>query len=250
MLVVNGHICDRISTYNYIRLSITSDYFNNAISPAVSGARVEVSDGEQTFIFEEKEAGYYMAPTLFAGEHGKTYSLTITGVDIDNDGNKETYTSKEQMPPTYDIDSVKCSYDNFMKCYKIGLYAREDTSYENYYMFGYSYNDSLISDSYLKYSITDDSYFSSDYCWGATISILHKDKLKSGIINNGDTITVHALSINKEMYEYIKAIDDIADGSNPMFSSTPANAVGNISNGALGFFAVFAVVDSQCCVED
>lgn len=247
--VVDGHICDEVSPYNFVRLTMSSDYFQNAESPAVRGASVVINDGEKDIVFEEQEPGYYMAPALFAGMHGRTYHLTISNVDIDGDGVKESYTAESVMPPTYGIDSVKCSYDNFLQIYKIGMYAHEDTSTENYYMFGYSYNDSLVCDSYLDYAITDDSYFSSDYCWGATISTLREDFLKSGVINVGDTITVHALSINEDLFKYIAAVDDIDSGSNPMFSSTPANAVGNISNGALGFFTAMAVVHVQCFVE-
>lgn len=247
--VVDGHICDEVSPYNFVRLTMSSDYFQNTESPAVRGASVVINDGEQDIVFEEQEPGYYMAPALFAGMHGRTYHLTISNVDIDGDGVNESYTAESVMPPTYGIDSVKCTYDNFLQIYKIGMYAHEDTSTENYYMFGYSYNDSLVCDSYLDYAITDDSYFSSDYCWGATISTLREDFLKSGVINVGDTITVHALSINEDLFKYIAAVDDIDSGSNPMFSSTPANAVGNISNGALGFFTAMAVVHVQCLVQ-
>lgn len=247
--VVDGHICDEVSPYNFVRLTMSSDYFLNTESPAVSGASVVINDGEKDIIFEEEEPGYYMAPAFFAGEHGKTYSLTISNVDADGDGISEIYTSKSIMPPTYEIDSVKCVYDDFLGIYKIGLFAREDTSFDNYYMFGYSYNDSLVCDSYLDYAITDDSYFGSDYCWGATISTLTEDFLRSGVINEGDTVTVHSISINEDLYKYIAAIDDIHSGSNPMFSSTPANAVGNISNGALGFFTAMAVVHTKCLVE-
>lgn len=245
--VVDGHICDEVSPYNFVRLTMSSDYFQNAESPAVSGAAVIINDGERDIVFEEGKPGYYMAPAQFVGEHGKTYTLTVSNVDAD--GITEIYTSKSVMPPTYEIDSVKCVYDNFMEIYKIGLYAREDTSSDNFYMFGYSYNDSLVCDSYLDYAITDDSYFGSDYCWGATISTLTEEFLQSGVINVGDTITVHAVSINEDLYKYIAAIDDIHSGSNPMFSSTPANAVGNISNGALGFFTAMAVVHTKCLVE-
>ncbi|MCQ2227711.1 MAG: DUF4249 domain-containing protein [Bacteroidales bacterium] len=247
--VVDGHICDEVSPYNFVRLTMSSDYFQNTESPAVRGASVVINDGEQDIVFEEQEPGYYMAPAFFAGMHGKTYHLIISNVDIDGDGVNESYTAESVMPPTYGIDSVKCTYDNFLEIYKIGMYAHEDTSTENFYMFGYSYNDSLVCDSYLDYAITDDSYFSSDYCWGATISTLREDFLKSGVINVGDTITVHALSINEDLFKYIAAVDDIDSGSNPMFSSTPANAVGNISNGALGFFTAMAVVHVQCFVE-
>ena len=84
--VVDGHICDEVSPYNFVRLTMSSDYFQNAESPAVRGASVVINDGEKDIVFEEQEPGYYMAPALFAGMHGRTYHLTISNVDIDGDG--------------------------------------------------------------------------------------------------------------------------------------------------------------------
>lgn len=248
IFVVDGHICDEVSPYNFVRLTMSSNYFNNTEATAVSGASVIINDGETDIIFEESKPGYYIAPFNFAGEHGKTYYLTISNIDTDGDGKMDVYTSQSVMPPTYTVDSVTCVYESLMDLYRLCLYAKEDTETENFYMFGYSYNDSLVCDSYMDYAITDDSYFENDYCWGATISTIQEDFLQSGVINAGDTVDMHICSITKEFYKYIAAMSDIVEGSDPMFSSTPANAVGNIDNGALGFFTAMAVIHSTCYV--
>lgn len=248
-LVVDGHICDKVSPYNYVRLTFSSEYFNNLSSPAVRGAKVVISDGENDIVFVEDEPGFYMAPPQFAGLHGKVYHLSISDVDVDSDGTPESYSAEATMPPTYDIDSVVCSYDKFVQAYKLGLYAREDVETRNFYMFGMSYKDSLITDSYTRFAYTDDRWFASDYCWGATIFMFNDESIKGGKVVEGDTITMHALSINEDFYKYVNAVDDIDSGSNPMHSSTPANAIGNISNGALGFFTAFAWVSSTTTVK-
>ena len=217
----------------------------------VSGAKVVVSDGTNEYVFAENDSlGYYKAPMLFAAQHGRTYTLTISDVDIDGDGSFETYTATSATPPTYDIDSVQCTYDSFFEAYKVGLFAHEDTASADFYMFGVALNDSLISTSYTALSKTSDKWFSSDYCWGATIYLIFDDDVRKGKVEQGDKITLYAMSITEEFYNYVSALEEIANGSNPMFSSTPANAVGNISGDALGFFSVIAIVDKDCYVLD
>jgi hypothetical protein len=39
-------------------------------------------------------------------------------------------------------------------------------------------------------------------------------------------------------------------GSNPLFSGPPANVKGNISNGAIGFFAAYTTSRSRIKVEN
>ena len=251
-LVIDGHITDSETPYNYVSISMSTDYFSNCESPAVSGARVVVSDGASSYLFEESEtAGRYVAPKGFYGQHGMTYTLRVSGLDVDGDGETETYTASEPMPPTYDIDSVQCYKNSFSDFYQLCLFAHEDTDTRNFYMFGYSYNDSLITDTFTKFASTDDSYFTSDYCWGATIAYISDGDLRGGKkVKAGDTVTMHAMSVNEGFYDYVSDISDIASGSTA-YSSAPANAVGNINNGeVLGYFAVFATVSVECVVRD
>lgn len=248
-LVVDGHLCDMVTPYNYVRLTMSTDYFSNQHSPAVSGAHVVVNDGEEDIILREDDArkGYYLPPDNFSGKHGRTYSLSITGVDCDHDGQEESYTATSPMPPTYAIDSVKCSYHQFIEHYLLGIYAAEDTTVSNFYMFGMAYNDSLVTDSYTKFGRSDDKMFDNSYCWGATVMYFDDDNIKGGI-KEEDKVTLYALSVNEDFFDYVDELNDIVSGGSPMFSSTPANAKGNISNGALGFFTVFAVKAVECKV--
>lgn len=250
-LVVNGHLCDKVSDFNYIQLSMSSDYFSNCDAPSVSGAEITINDGTETYIFDEhaERPGFYMAPEGFYCKQGKTYTLNISGIDTNNDGMNETYTASQPMPPTYTIDSIQCYKNKYLDIYQIALFAPEDIQTKNYYMFGFSYKDSLVTDTFLKFDSCDDDLFTNEYCWGATIQTFESDDIKSGEIKSDDEITLYALSINEDFFRYDLAIDDIFEGSTPMFSSAPANAVGNISNGALGFFTVFAVVEAKCKIK-
>ena len=249
-LVVDGHLYDVPSDLNFVRLTMSTDYFQNQPSPVVHGANVVVSDGVNDYQFVENEAyGYYEAPTLFAAEHGRTYTLTISGIDTNADGELETYTASSATPPTYVVDSAQCVYDDFFDAYRVKLFAPEDTASTDFYMFGIALNDSLISTSYTTYALTDDKWFTSDYCWGATVYLFSDEDLSHGEVSVGDKVTLISMSVTEEFFNYVSALGDITYGSNPMFSSTPANAIGNISGDALGFFTVMAVVQTSCEVR-
>lgn len=249
-LVVDGHLFDKSTKLNYVRLTSSTNYFSNQLSPAVSGASVIVSDGTNEYQFEERDTlGYYVPPVLFSVKQNCTYTLTVN-VDFDNDGQSETYTATSSTPAAYEIDSVQCNYDKYFDAFKVGLFAHEDTETDNFYLFGVAVNDSLLSNTYTNLSKTTDKWFSSDYCWGATVYLFNNDDIEGRNVAIGDKVTMYAMNVNEDFYNYLSAIDDIANGSNPMFSSTPANAVGNISGGALGFFTVISVVGKDCYVTD
>lgn len=249
-LVIDGHICDIETEWNYVRLTMSNDYFSNSISPAVSGASVTINDGSNVFTFVEGEKkGYYNAPEGFIGEHGKTYVLTVIA-DTDNDGKTETYTASEPMPPTYGLDSVVCIKSIIPDYYQIELYAEEDVTMKNFYMFGLAYKDELLNKSFTSFESTDDELFSSEYCWGASVFMFSQKAVNNYTLTPGDEMTLYCLSINEEFYKYDQAVDDIQEGGNPMFSSAPANAVGNIKGGAYGFFTVFAVVSAKCTLPE
>ena len=91
-----------------VRLSTTSDYFNNKPSPAVTGALVSISDGQSTWIFVESstEAGHYYSSPDFYAVPGNTYSLEISNVDIDMDGISEQYSANSKLNPVNPVDSL------------------------------------------------------------------------------------------------------------------------------------------------
>ena len=250
-LVVDGHLADIESPYNFIRLTLSAPYFSNKEPEAVSDARVSVHDGTKEMIFEEdaEHKGYYRAPQGFRAINGATYKLKITDIDPDGDGIDDIFTAESYAPENAKMDSIVCEYDKVLELYNVRFYSYEDTSIANYYIYGISYCDSLVSDSYLKVGYTDDEMFESDYCWGATLCQFTDDDI-IGKVHNGDKVTLHVASITKEFYEFFKGMYDIAYGSNPMFSSAPANAPGNISGGALGFFCVMATGDLSCTIKD
>jgi hypothetical protein len=55
----------------------------------------------------------------------------------------------------------------------------------------------------------------------------------------GDTITLEVSTITKEFYRFLSETNQARRVQTPMTGTIPGNPHGNISNGALGFFATF-----------
>ncbi|MCK5463086.1 MAG: DUF4249 family protein, partial [Bacteroidales bacterium] len=110
-LVVEGFITNDTAAH-WVRLSETSDYFHNETAPAVTGAEVTIDDGEQVHRLTESDTakGWYLTSPDYHGIPGRTYTLIIRNVDIDNDGEVEEYTAASMMKPVNPIDSIKIEW--------------------------------------------------------------------------------------------------------------------------------------------
>ncbi len=98
-LVVDGAVTSD-SLRHHVDLSTTSDYFSNEPAPAVRGAYVELSFGDESILLSEDETrpGRYVAPDAFSGVPGTTYELDISQLDVDQDGKEELYHASGTMP--------------------------------------------------------------------------------------------------------------------------------------------------------
>ena len=97
----------------------------------------------------------------------------------------------------------------------------------------------MVSDTLNEWFVTDDKFFNGNYAYGATIAYLEQDLPEVGL-RPGDKITVELNSIGKDYAGFLQAAQTELFGSNPLFSGPPANVIGNINNGAVGFFAAYS----------
>ena len=122
--------------------------------------------------------------------------------------------------------------------WEIKLWAQDPGDENNYYMFHYYRNDTLKTDSIWKISLSDDQFFNGNYIHG--ITCLYIDNEKSWeTIHPGDRITLQMSGITKEYYDFVSQVQ-MAGYNIPFFSGPPANVVGNINNGAIGFFSAYS----------
>ena len=250
-LVVDGQVTTD-TTRHYVKLSKTMDYFSNRPADPVGGAQVMINDHR----LEESDSipGLYQTDPGFYGEVGQTFTLTIEGVDIDEDGSDETYMASDRINTIARGDSIDIVYQEFgggiIKMWGIRLYA-QDPPEENYYLFKVHKNDTLVTDTIDEYVIQEDVTFNGNYVPGVTVQNLEKSK-KDEVVRSGDVITLEANGISQEYFKYIIELTSDAGPSTPLFSGPRANIRTNIEGDrdAVGFFRAYSISRMKVKVVD
>jgi len=240
-LVVEGKITTDTTVHTIILSKSTDAVGKNPIE-YISNAHVTVSDGDSTIILHENpnKKGYYETDSNYYAIVGKTYTLTITNVDINNDGISETFTASSLTKEFFRLDSVKIfpfQQNSKQHSGKIISVFGQDPGGKNYYMFNVFKNNNL---SIREYIIGDNSGAEGQYINNAPIDLVF-DKNPERIMNS-DTIKVEACNITKEYYDYINGcINEYK--KNPIFSGPSSNVITNIqpSDKAVGFFSTYSV---------
>ncbi|MEL7585802.1 MAG: DUF4249 domain-containing protein [Prolixibacteraceae bacterium] len=243
MLVVEGQITTD-TTAHRIRLSYTSDYYDIGENP-VEGAAVTVSEGTNNYILTEdpQQKGLFRTASDFYGVPGKTYRLTITGVDSDEDGQTETYTSESTMPALPVLDSIRVAviHKFYTDVLQISYYSQEDPTPDDAYLYRASVNNVMVTDSLHEWSFTDDELFNGQRAEDEPVLYLDQE-MEQYQVKHGDKIM---LELSHIPYHYYQFLDDTLwefYGSSPL-SGNPANIRTNISGPrkAWGFFAAYSI---------
>jgi len=87
-----------------VKLTETRDYFVEGEPNTVSNAEVTISDGTTMETLTEQEPGHYYTSSDYAGEVGKTYTLTIQS-------GGETYTSVSEIVSVAPLDGIRFVQD-------------------------------------------------------------------------------------------------------------------------------------------
>ena len=255
MLVVEGSFTSEKKKQR-ITLSKTADYFLNERTPRLSGAEVSVTDGSNTYNFEELEEkkGVYESVRKVAGRAGHTYTLNIHLQEPVN--NKTHYQASEQMIEGMDLESMEAllyrnpfyqeefSTDSLVLF--VALYGHDPGNIDNLYMVDLYRNGKLLQDTVDEKEIFSDSeQLDND-------GYIHNFTFFEGF-QPGDTVAVRISTVSKSYQQFIEGILNIANQSGNPFdlSGPPANAIGNIEGGeALGYFRVSYVSWAQSIVVD
>ncbi|MBL7699478.1 MAG: DUF4249 domain-containing protein [Chitinophagaceae bacterium] len=218
----------------------------------VRGAEITISDGTTTELLKEYEvpvAGdtvlyYYSVDTSngrvgMHGEPGKSYNLTIKS------GGKE-YTAFTTIPiPAKTLDSLYyyqavnpedegkvILYGRFNDPPGLGNYVRYFTNVNGgLYLPGLNsvYDDQIVDGT--KYNVQIERGVDRN---------LEIDFEEYAYFSRGDIISVKFCNIDKAVFDFWRTMEySYASIGNPF--SSPTKVVGNISNGALGYFGGYSV---------
>lgn len=241
-LVVEGQITTDTLTH-YVQLSTSGDYLIDRSTPKINDAKVYVVvDGDTIHYVKQTEDGLFGSANLFYGVPNKTYQLNVVGVDIDKDGILEDYTAESTMPNPMTVDSISLGYNVRIEVWFVNLWAT-DPPEDSYYIYKTGVNGTILTDTITEWQLQNDDLFKGGKTLGAFAQTVGQGGSQNAILN--DTILLEVSSITKDYFQFSNNLRSETFGSNPLFGGPPANVIGNISDGALGFFSTEAISRTQ-----
>lgn len=246
-IVIEGLLTNKPG-YQNVKISRSTHFYNSGQTPRVENATVIVQDDaghEYPFVHnpggDADSAGIYVPETDFVGEIGRTYTLSV---DVDG----EQYQASDQLLSVTPIDSIAFRINEDeqedpnepQKIYELLLYAHEPQDEDNYYMFKYFRNDSLII-----YNPTD-IYYSDDIMLAENINGVPSPVYYG--VNDRARLEMYSLTRNGFIF-YNDLSTILNNDGGGMFGPIAASPRTNLTNGALGFFQVSAVAEKDTHIE-
>ncbi|MCT4581093.1 MAG: DUF4249 domain-containing protein [Flavobacteriales bacterium] len=214
-----------------VKLGESANFYSSDEPTLISGATVKVTEGTNTFDFNEVSPGVYQSNNSAVAEIGKEYTLSI-------DYAGKTYTGKDycDYSPTVDTVILEPNYvdgsTTEIEDYTIRFSTQEAPGFGDYYAWKIYVNGVLRNDS-VPEQLSQSDEFLPDGTYLYEVELTYIDDVESG-----DTITVAQHAISKEIYDAVFAIRFQTDFRGGIFDSPPANVPTNMSDGAVGLFSV------------
>jgi hypothetical protein len=249
-IVIEGLVTNH-PDFQYVKISRSNDFYTTGPTPRVNNAVVTVTDdlGNSTqFVHNpnshKDSSGYYLPPSSFLGVVGRTYSLRIDLEGI-------VYQAQDRLNPVLSVDSLTSELDpeevedpddpdHPDRVYSVKFYAKEPQNTVDYYLFTFFRNDTLVLEREI------DIYFSDDALLAENINGVEFP----GHYALDDTVVVNTFSMSRQGFVFYSDLATLLNSDGGMFSPPPANCRNNLSNGALGFFQVSAVVVAKIIVKE
>ena len=246
-VVIEGQVTDHPGK-QYVKVTRSSGFYSTGPAPRIQNAIVSVEDDLGTmhnFVHNPSahpdSAGIYLPALPFVGEVGRTYLLKVTVDGV-------TYTAEDALASVIEVDSLTVRINEEEKedpkdegkYYELLLFAREPQDQQNFYLFKFYRNDTLV-----YYSETD-IYYSDDEFLAENI-----DGIPSPVFyGSGDIGRIEMYSLSRVGYVYFRDLWGLLNNdAGGMFGPIPASPRTNVKNGALGFFQVSAVDVSEKIIE-
>lgn len=251
-IVIEGQISND-TTAHLIKITRSADFFDGLAPEKISGADVCIRWNSDSVQLHEDSAGYYYTPATFYALENTIYELVIRNVDIDKDGKTEEYNAFDRMTNAIDIDFIKLEKKiqfrgDSVEFVEVQMFAQEPPE-RNFYIFKTNINGRSVRDSLLEWNLSNDEFFNGNYTNGVAVQQLYLYD-STEVVKADDVVTLELIQISQSYYNFIQSAYFESFGSIPLFSGPPANIIGNISNGGIGYFSAVAISRSSAIYAD
>ncbi len=237
-LIVEANI-DDASALQWIKLSLSSSYYDVTEGAAVSGAFVTVFSDDKSWTFAER-LDDSLPGLYFSSDIGRALEPGKYMLFIEHEG--KTYTAASEYKKVPAVDSVTTRLNFFSASgftsedlFDVLVHFTNLPDRGNHYLIDLSINRKLRTQRPGQKTVLSDEDL-GDYVSRSVGTINGKD------INEGDTIRLEMRSISRGKYDFYQIFFFQTDLSgNPFAGAPPANIPTNMSEGAKGFFQVSSV---------
>lgn len=247
-LVIYGTVTNELKRQR-IDITRSAPYFSDTAPGGVSGAEVRVtaSTGEVYLFSEELQSpGVYLSDAAFAGFSGESYQLDVA-VDWNNDGTPDCFTASERMPLPLLGERIDLKWSRMKDYVDVLAWCELPREQENYICLKVRINNRMVTDSLDQYTFFDESYINSKTLEGVEIySLSQKDENLT--LAAGDELTLIALSLTKEFYDFSLNGKKEVRPSPPIMVGPPANMPTNLMRTA-GAVVPLAGYFSACATD-
>lgn len=257
-LAVDGMVTDQLCR-QWVRLSTTEDFFSPSTEiPAVSGAVIQVSCGNEVFVYEEDASnpGSYLSTTPFAGVAGRTYRVDI---DASVHGVAAHYWAEDIMPELgFQLDSIDYAYSDLVKdLWTIAIWGKDRFKLSSRYLAQVGINNHFKPFDQ-SYEIPDDHFDGMTAERFTALPLKHTMETWRAYgecckpLEAGDVVSVRVSSLSEGYGEYLSGYFHFITGTIPILTDQPTNLATNVhsSEPVVGYFGACAVCEASCVVGD
>ena len=213
-----------------VKLSLSTSYFNQEVTPMATGANVKIVGGGDEFIFTETSPGiYHSGPTAHA-----SFRTEYT-MEIDYEGTKYSASDYcDTVPMMDDFLMFPNIEDGTITDYVALIWSYEAPGSGDYYAWRVKINDVYVTDTLHQIAFAADEFIGDGlYFEGWPIDYIDADDLVSG-----DIVTMEQNALSKKAYDAYLAIMQETEWRGGLFDAPPSNVPSNFDNDGVGLFVV------------
>ncbi|MCF8254240.1 MAG: DUF4249 domain-containing protein [Bacteroidia bacterium] len=214
---------------SYVKLSLSSNYFNTLEIPFIKSANVSVNG--VPFLFDPS-LNLYKPFSGYVGKTDSTYNLLVN-----YDG--KDYTSSAKLERMFRVDSFYQTWkdaEGFLEAgYSVSYAGFDNRPQTKYTYFVNGYFDTIVQrDSFDGNIILFDNAFTP-------VNEPYQFEIPFARFNSGDEYIAIFRSVDKNMNDFLIAYSNQNPDIPGPFQVPPANLPTNITGGALGYFATYDI---------